>query len=254
METSGSSSTTRMRGTEFGPLKNAGLASNPSLSGHVSYRQQPASDLGPGDRGPCRSVSSKPTVWSKTPPSSSSSVSAWSWPPRSPWRSWWCAPTRPTGWSSAPSRSSRRPKPCWAICRPPRPASAAILLTLDGAYLKPFDSALGTVPRLLDSLHQLTKDNRAQETHIFALEPLVSAKLQEMRRTVELAQEGKQRRSPQYRQLRPGPRPDGCHQSRAGRILSDRTRPVARAAGERGGPAALAGRADRRGSAGRDRC
>jgi len=65
------------------------------------------------------------------------------------------------------------------------------LLTGDGAYLKPFDNALGTVPRLLDSLHRLTKDNRAQETHIFALEPLVSAKLQEMRRTVELAQEGK---------------------------------------------------------------
>ena len=65
------------------------------------------------------------------------------------------------------------------------------LLTEDIAYLKPFDSALGTVPRLLDSLHRLTKDNRAQETHIFALEPLVSTKLQEMRRTVELAQEGK---------------------------------------------------------------
>jgi len=65
------------------------------------------------------------------------------------------------------------------------------LLTGDGAYLKPFDNALSTVPRLLDSLHRLTKDNRAQETHIFALEPLVSAKLQEMRRTVELAQEGK---------------------------------------------------------------
>ena len=65
------------------------------------------------------------------------------------------------------------------------------LLTLDSAYLKPFDNALGTVPRLLDSLHQLTADNRTQGTHIFALEPLVSAKLQEMRRTVELAQEGK---------------------------------------------------------------
>jgi signal transduction histidine kinase len=65
------------------------------------------------------------------------------------------------------------------------------LLTLDSAYLKPFDNALGTVPRLLDSLHQLTKDNRAQETRIFALEPLVSAKLQEMKRTVELAEESK---------------------------------------------------------------
>ena len=65
------------------------------------------------------------------------------------------------------------------------------LLTEDGAYLKPFDNALSTVPRLLDSLHQLTKDNRAQETRIFAIEPLVSAKLQEMKRTIELTQEGK---------------------------------------------------------------
>ena len=65
------------------------------------------------------------------------------------------------------------------------------LLTLDSAYLKPFDNALGTVPRLLDSLHQLTADDRTQATRIFALEPLVSAKLQEMKRTVELAQEGR---------------------------------------------------------------
>jgi signal transduction histidine kinase len=65
------------------------------------------------------------------------------------------------------------------------------LLTQDAAYLKPFDNALSTVPRLLDSLHQLTADNRAQETHIFALEPLINAKLEEMRRTVALAQEGK---------------------------------------------------------------
>ena len=65
------------------------------------------------------------------------------------------------------------------------------LLTEDSAYLKPFDSALSTVPRLLDSLHQLTKDNRTQETRIFAIEPLVSAKLQEMKRTIELTQEGK---------------------------------------------------------------
>ena len=65
------------------------------------------------------------------------------------------------------------------------------LLTADAAYLKPFDNALSTVPRLLDSLHQLTKNDRNQETHVFALEPLISAKLQEMRRTVELAQEGK---------------------------------------------------------------
>jgi signal transduction histidine kinase len=65
------------------------------------------------------------------------------------------------------------------------------LLTNDRAYLKPFDNALSTVPRLLDSLHQLTKEDRNQETHVFALEPLISTKLQEMRRTVELAQEGK---------------------------------------------------------------
>ena len=65
------------------------------------------------------------------------------------------------------------------------------LLTEDSGYLKPFDNALSTVPRLLDSLHQLTKEDRNQETHVFALEPLINAKLQEMRRTVELAQEGK---------------------------------------------------------------
>jgi signal transduction histidine kinase len=65
------------------------------------------------------------------------------------------------------------------------------LLTEDATYLQPYDRALGTVPRELDRLHRLTADDPALRSHIFAVEPLISAKLGEVKRTIDLAQQGR---------------------------------------------------------------
>ena len=69
-------------------------------------------------------------------------------------------------------------------------AKRGYLLTQESDYLTDFGRSVATVPDLLDELHQLTADNPSQRTRLFALEPLISAKVSEMRRTLELDQRG----------------------------------------------------------------
>ncbi|MEZ5829327.1 MAG: CHASE3 domain-containing protein [Hyphomicrobiales bacterium] len=64
------------------------------------------------------------------------------------------------------------------------------LLTEDGSYLQPYDHAVGTLPVQLEKLHALTADDPEMRTHVFALEPLVAAKMNEIKRTISLAQQG----------------------------------------------------------------
>jgi signal transduction histidine kinase len=69
-------------------------------------------------------------------------------------------------------------------------AKRGYLLTQESDYLTDFGRSVATLPGLLDDLHELTPDNPAQRTRLFALEPLISAKVTEMRRTLELDQKG----------------------------------------------------------------
>jgi signal transduction histidine kinase/CheY-like chemotaxis protein len=69
-------------------------------------------------------------------------------------------------------------------------AKRGYLLTEESDYLTDFARSVATLPGLLDDLHELTADNPAQRTRLFALEPLISAKVTEMRRTLELDQKG----------------------------------------------------------------
>ena len=69
-------------------------------------------------------------------------------------------------------------------------AKRGYLLTQESDYLTEFGRAVATLSGLLDNLHQLTADNPSQRTRLFALEPLISAKVAEMRRTLELDQKG----------------------------------------------------------------
>ncbi len=86
-------------------------------------------------------------------------------------------------------------------------AKRGYLLTADKDYALSFGQASGNVPGLLDSLHKLTADNPAQQTRLFASEPLISAKLEEMKHTLKLDEEGRRQealdiiRSPQGKNL-----------------------------------------------------
>ncbi len=63
------------------------------------------------------------------------------------------------------------------------------LLTGDDAYLQPYTTALGQIKPTVDSLHQLTADNQAHERKVAAIEPLIAAKLAELKRTIDLRRE-----------------------------------------------------------------
>jgi methyl-accepting chemotaxis protein len=60
------------------------------------------------------------------------------------------------------------------------------LLTGDDAYLEPYQAATGTIASVLGDLRRLTADNPRQQARIDEAEPLIAAKLVELKRTVEL--------------------------------------------------------------------
>jgi signal transduction histidine kinase/CheY-like chemotaxis protein len=70
-------------------------------------------------------------------------------------------------------------------------AKRGYLLTGDKDYVTSFVQASGNVPGLLESLRKLTADNPAQQTRLFASEPLIDTKLEEMKHTLSLDGEGR---------------------------------------------------------------
>lgn len=64
------------------------------------------------------------------------------------------------------------------------------LLTGDTAYLEPYDAALVAAPRVIAELRTLTADDVNQQRRVDALETQFNAKLDELKRTVELRKAG----------------------------------------------------------------
>ncbi|HEX3883812.1 MAG TPA: CHASE3 domain-containing protein [Stellaceae bacterium] len=63
------------------------------------------------------------------------------------------------------------------------------LLTGDDSYLQPYTAALGEIKAGVDSIRQLSADNQARARKVAAIEPLIAAKLAELRRTIDLRRE-----------------------------------------------------------------
>ncbi len=60
------------------------------------------------------------------------------------------------------------------------------LITGDDAYLAPYQAALTDLPRTLAEVQQLTADNPTQQRRLANLQPLIDAKLAELKQTMEL--------------------------------------------------------------------
>jgi methyl-accepting chemotaxis protein len=60
------------------------------------------------------------------------------------------------------------------------------VLTGDEAYLEPYQSATGAVSSVLADLRKLTADNPRQQARLDEADPLIAAKLSELKRTVDL--------------------------------------------------------------------
>jgi methyl-accepting chemotaxis protein len=60
------------------------------------------------------------------------------------------------------------------------------VITGDEAFLEPYNDALVPVPRTLASLRSLTADNLHQQRRLDEAEPLIAAKLAELKRTIEM--------------------------------------------------------------------
>jgi signal transduction histidine kinase/CheY-like chemotaxis protein len=64
------------------------------------------------------------------------------------------------------------------------------LLTERSAYLQPFDRAISSIHAAVDRLRGLTSDNHDQQERLSGLEPVIDAKLDELRKTVALVRQG----------------------------------------------------------------
>jgi methyl-accepting chemotaxis protein len=60
------------------------------------------------------------------------------------------------------------------------------VITGDAAYLEPYESAILALPRLLEQLRDLTRDNPAQQKRIDQVESLSASKLAELKRVIEI--------------------------------------------------------------------
>lgn len=60
------------------------------------------------------------------------------------------------------------------------------VITGDPSYLAPYESALTAIPRTLNELRQLTADNADQQRRLASIEPLIAAKLAELKQTIDL--------------------------------------------------------------------
>jgi methyl-accepting chemotaxis protein len=64
------------------------------------------------------------------------------------------------------------------------------VITGDDSYLEPYNSGVEDLPRVVKELRELTADSASQQKHLDEAEPLVAAKLGELRRTVDLRRKG----------------------------------------------------------------
>jgi methyl-accepting chemotaxis protein len=64
------------------------------------------------------------------------------------------------------------------------------VITGDEAYLEPYQSGVGGIPNVLKELRQLTADNPDQQKRIDEVEPLITAKLAELKQTIDLRRKG----------------------------------------------------------------
>jgi methyl-accepting chemotaxis protein len=60
------------------------------------------------------------------------------------------------------------------------------VLTGDDTYLDPYSAAIGAIGKTMDELRALTSDNPHQQDRIAQAEPLIDAKLAELKRTIDL--------------------------------------------------------------------
>jgi methyl-accepting chemotaxis protein len=64
------------------------------------------------------------------------------------------------------------------------------IITGDEAYLEPYQAGVAGAPAVVKNLRQLTADNPNQQTRLDQAEPLIAAKLAELKRTIELRRKG----------------------------------------------------------------
>jgi methyl-accepting chemotaxis protein len=60
----------------------------------------------------------------------------------------------------------------------------------DEAFLDPYQSGVGGIPNVVKDLRRLTADNPNQQTRLDQAEPLIAAKLAELKQTIELRRKG----------------------------------------------------------------
>jgi len=64
------------------------------------------------------------------------------------------------------------------------------IITGDEAFLDPYQTGIASVPSVVKELRQLTADNPNQQKRIDEAEPLISAKLAELKQTIDLRRKG----------------------------------------------------------------
>jgi methyl-accepting chemotaxis protein len=64
------------------------------------------------------------------------------------------------------------------------------IITNDAAYLEPYQTAIGELPRIIEDLRQLDAGNPNQRRLVDEAEPLIAAKLAELNQTIELRRKG----------------------------------------------------------------
>ena len=65
-------------------------------------------------------------------------------------------------------------------------AQRGYVITGDDTFLEPYHAALDGLPKVIKELRELTADNANQQKWIDAAEPLIAAKLEELKRTIEM--------------------------------------------------------------------
>jgi methyl-accepting chemotaxis protein len=64
------------------------------------------------------------------------------------------------------------------------------IITGDDAFLQPYQTGIGSLPNVVKELRQLTADNPNQQKRIDEAEPLIAAKLAELKQTIDLRRKG----------------------------------------------------------------
>jgi methyl-accepting chemotaxis protein len=64
------------------------------------------------------------------------------------------------------------------------------VITSDEAFLEPYQTGVAGVPAVIKDLRQLTSDNERQQKRIDAVEPLITAKLAELKLTIDMRRRG----------------------------------------------------------------